>query len=100
VTRWYRAPELLLDSSTYGKAVDIWSVGCIFAEMLCRKPFFQGKNPHHQLSVIVDKLGSPSPEEMAWCRVRARERAERAQKKSWLRRRHEAIRSRSRVGGA
>ena len=64
VTRWYRAPELLCDSSTYGKAVDIWSVGCIFAEMLCRKPFFQGKDPHHQLSVIVEKLGKPSEDEM------------------------------------
>jgi len=51
VTRWYRAPELLCDSSTYGKAVDIWSVGCIFAEMICRKPFFQGKNPMNQLQV-------------------------------------------------
>ena len=64
VTRWYRAPELLCDSSSYGKAVDIWSVGCIFAEMLCRKPFFRGDHPHHQLQVIVDKLGCPAPEDM------------------------------------
>ena len=41
VTRWYRAPELLCDSCYYGKTVDIWSIGCIFAEMLGRKPFFQ-----------------------------------------------------------
>lgn len=41
VTRWYRAPELLCDSCYYGKTVDLWSVGCIFAEMLGRKPFFQ-----------------------------------------------------------
>mmetsp|Transcript_14215 Transcript_14215/g.21853 ORF Transcript_14215/g.21853 Transcript_14215/m.21853 type:complete len:150 (+) Transcript_14215:310-759(+) len=41
VTRWYRAPELLCDSSKYGKAVDIWSVGCILAEMITREPFFQ-----------------------------------------------------------
>ncbi|CAN0144495.1 unnamed protein product, partial [Phaeothamnion confervicola] len=41
VTRWYRAPELLVDSPHYGKTVDIWSVGCIFAEMLSRRPFFQ-----------------------------------------------------------
>lgn len=41
VTRWYRAPELLCDSNKYGKAVDIWSIGCIFAEMITRGPFFQ-----------------------------------------------------------
>ncbi len=41
VTRWYRAPELLCDSTHYGKTVDVWSVGCIFAEMLSRRPFFQ-----------------------------------------------------------
>lgn len=64
VTRWYRAPELLCDSNSYGKAVDIWSVGCIFAEMLCRKPFFRGENPHHQLQVIVEKIGCPDEEDM------------------------------------
>ena len=41
VTRWYRAPELLCETSTYGKSVDIWSVGCIFGEMLRREPIFQ-----------------------------------------------------------
>ena len=59
VTRWYRAPELLCDVSNYGKGVDIWSIGCIFAEMICRRPFFQGQNPHNQLAVIVDCLGAP-----------------------------------------
>jgi serine/threonine protein kinase len=64
VTRWYRAPELLCDSSTYGKMVDIWSVGCIFAEMMYRKPFFKGSNPHHQLEVICSKLGTPPIDRM------------------------------------
>lgn len=41
-TRWYRAPELLLSWNQYTTAVDIWSVGCIFAEMLKRRPFFTG----------------------------------------------------------
>ena len=41
VTRWYRAPELLCDNVSYGKAVDVWSIGCIFAEILCRKPLLQ-----------------------------------------------------------
>jgi serine/threonine protein kinase len=60
VTRWYRAPELLCDAETYGPSVDIWSVGCIFAEMLSNTPFFKGDSPPHQLEVIVDKIGRPS----------------------------------------
>mmetsp|Transcript_5536 Transcript_5536/g.7638 ORF Transcript_5536/g.7638 Transcript_5536/m.7638 type:complete len:383 (+) Transcript_5536:143-1291(+) len=64
VTRWYRAPELLCECSTYGKGVDIWSVGCIFAEMLTRRPFFQGRTPQHQLQVIINKLGMPSEEDL------------------------------------
>ncbi|TFJ80936.1 hypothetical protein NSK_007579 [Nannochloropsis salina CCMP1776] len=66
VTRWYRAPELLCDSCYYGKTVDIWSLGCIFAEMLGRKPFFQGSNPLHQLETIVAKLGLPPPEQLTF----------------------------------
>ena len=42
-TRWYRAPEIMLSLVEYGTAVDMWSVGCIFAEMLGRKPLFPGK---------------------------------------------------------
>ena len=59
VTRWYRAPELLCDSSSYGKQVDVWSVGCIFAEMMNRKTFFPGTSPNNQLALIVDVLGCP-----------------------------------------
>ncbi|CAM9135905.1 unnamed protein product [Chrysoparadoxa australica] len=66
VTRWYRAPELLCDSTHYGKTVDIWSVGCIFAELLGRRPFFQGNNPHHQLETIVGVLGLPSEADLAF----------------------------------
>lgn len=58
-TRWYRAPELLCSWTDYGKAIDIWSIGCIFAEMLRRKPLFPGKNTQHQLQVIVSCLGNP-----------------------------------------
>lgn len=43
VTRWYRAPELLLACSDYTAAIDVWSVGCIFAELLARKPLFPGQ---------------------------------------------------------
>uniref|UniRef100_A0A7S2XWA1 Mitogen-activated protein kinase n=1 Tax=Fibrocapsa japonica TaxID=94617 RepID=A0A7S2XWA1_9STRA len=66
VTRWYRAPELLCEATNYTKAVDIWSVGCIFAEMLVRQPFFQGRTPHHQLQVIVRTLGMPSEKDMSF----------------------------------
>jgi serine/threonine protein kinase len=55
--RWYRAPELLCESPHYGKGVDIWSIGCIFAELLIHDAFFRGDNPQHQLEVIVSKLG-------------------------------------------
>ncbi|CAM9689031.1 unnamed protein product, partial [Choristocarpus tenellus] len=65
-TRWYRAPELLCYAPTYGPAADVWSVGCILAEMLSRKPFFQGQNPMHQLKMIIDVLGCPSAEDLSF----------------------------------
>ncbi|KAI3453122.1 hypothetical protein Pfo_009785 [Paulownia fortunei] len=62
-TRWYRAPELCGSFfSKYTPAIDIWSIGCIFAEMLTTKPFFPGKNVADQLDLITDLLGSPSAE--------------------------------------
>lgn len=61
VTRWYRPPELMLcPDGLYTYAVDLWSVGCIFAEMLGRKPLFPGKNFVHQLSLIFDVIGTPT----------------------------------------
>jgi len=65
VTRWYRAPELLCEAGQYGKNIDVWSVGCIFAEMLRRKAFFRGETPQHQLETIVAVLGTPSPRVLA-----------------------------------
>ena len=50
-TRWYRAPELLLFRRQYTVDVDTWSVGCIFAEMLARKPIFPGKFCTSELSI-------------------------------------------------
>mmetsp|Transcript_51994 Transcript_51994/g.145964 ORF Transcript_51994/g.145964 Transcript_51994/m.145964 type:complete len:403 (-) Transcript_51994:72-1280(-) len=61
-TRWYRAPEVLCSWNNYEKAIDIWSVGCIFAEMLRRKPLFPGKNTQHQLQMIISTLGTPEKE--------------------------------------
>jgi len=61
VTRWYRAPEIVLSSDKYTKAVDMWSVGCIFAELLGRKPLFPGSDHVQQLNCILDVLGTPHP---------------------------------------
>lgn len=58
-TRWYRAPELMLSLHHYSAAIDLWSVGCIFAEMLGRKQLFPGKNYVHQLQLILYVLGTP-----------------------------------------
>jgi cell division cycle 2-like protein len=60
VTLWYRAPELLLGTENYGSAIDIWSIGSIFAELLTREPLFQGKNEVDQLSKIFNLLGTPT----------------------------------------
>ncbi|XP_025884513.1 cyclin-dependent kinase E-1 isoform X2 [Solanum lycopersicum] len=70
VTIWYRAPELLLGAKHYTSAVDMWAVGCIFAELLTLKPLFQGQevkgtpNPFQldQLDKIFKVLGHPTPE--------------------------------------
>jgi len=63
VTRWYRAPELLY-LKNYTEAIDIWSVGCIFAEILGRKAFLQGKNYQDQLNVIFQVVGPPTEEDL------------------------------------
>lgn len=54
VTRWYRAPELLLNSSDYTTAIDVWSVGCIFMELMDRKPLFPGRDHVHQLRLLME----------------------------------------------
>jgi cell division cycle 2-like len=62
VTLWYRSPELLLGTRIYDAAVDIWSLGCIFAELLTREPLFQGKNEVDQLAKIFSLIGIPTSE--------------------------------------
>ncbi|KDN52389.1 Pkinase-domain-containing protein [Tilletiaria anomala UBC 951] len=62
-TRWYRAPEIMLTFKQYTKAIDIWAVGTILAEMLTGRPLFPGRDYHHQLSLILDVLGTPTLEE-------------------------------------
>lgn len=63
VTRWYRAPELLLGSSAYSAGVDMWSVGCIFAELMLRTPYLPGESDAEQLTTIFRALGTPSEAE-------------------------------------
>jgi len=60
VTRWYRAPEIMLACREYTLAIDVWSVGCIFAEMLGRKPLFPGEDYLHQLRLISEIVGTPT----------------------------------------
>jgi serine/threonine protein kinase len=71
VTRWYRAPELLMMYEKAGRAFDIWSIGCIFFELLQDYPrvaVFQGKNHLHQLDLILDVLGTPDESDIKACK--------------------------------
>ena len=63
-TRWYRAPEILLGSNAYGKAVDLWSLGCIFGEMLGGKPLFPGSNTLNQVERVGQVIGAPDTNEV------------------------------------
>jgi len=60
VTLWYRAPDVLMGSTKYSSSIDIWSTGCIFAEMVTGKPLFPGKNNQDQLQQIFKVLGTPN----------------------------------------
>ncbi|KAJ6788633.1 hypothetical protein PWT90_09443 [Aphanocladium album] len=66
-TRWYRAPEIMLSFQNYTKAIDVWSVGCILAELLGGRPFFKGRDYVDQLNQILHILGTPSEETL--CRI-------------------------------
>ncbi|MDF1645834.1 MAG: protein kinase [Legionellaceae bacterium] len=68
VTRWYRCPELLLENSNAGEApADMWSVGCILAELLLRRPLFEKSNSSTALmKLIFDILGTPKFEDCEW----------------------------------
>lgn len=66
MTRWYRAPEVILKASKYTKSIDVWSVGCIFAELLGRTPLFPGKDYLEQIQRIIAILGTPSAEELSY----------------------------------
>ncbi|KAL6515588.1 Mitogen-activated protein kinase mmk1 [Orobanche hederae] len=72
VTRWYRAPELLLNSSDYTAAIDVWSVGCIFMELMDRKPLFPGRDHVHQLRLLMELIGTPSEAELGFLNENAK----------------------------
>lgn len=64
VTLWYRAPELLFGESRYGPAIDMWSVGCVFGELLCKDAIMQGEGELDQIDRIFSMLGVPN--EISW----------------------------------
>jgi len=66
VTRWYRAPEVMLTEGSYAKSIDVWSVGCILAEMMKFKPIFPGKDYLDQTRCILSVVGLPPNEELSW----------------------------------
>ncbi|KAL0067223.1 TFIIH complex serine/threonine-protein kinase subunit kin28 [Marasmius tenuissimus] len=63
ITRWYRPPELLFGCRYYSSAVDIWSVGCIFAELMLRTPYLAGESDMDQLKTIFRALGTPTEQD-------------------------------------
>ncbi|MCJ1459869.1 TFIIH complex serine/threonine-protein kinase subunit kin28 [Mycoblastus sanguinarius] len=60
ITRWYRPPELLFGARFYSGAVDVWSMGVVFAELILRFPFFAGNTDLHQLELICNAIGTPT----------------------------------------
>lgn len=67
VTRFYRPPEIIYGSQNYDQSVDIWSTGCVFAELFLGKPLFPGETDIDQLSKIFSVLGSPNEENWPGC---------------------------------
>lgn len=74
VTRWYRAPELCLQSATYNTKIDVWSCGCILAELLLRRPLFPGTSDLEQIHKIFEVIGTPGDMEwLGWRRFKGSE---------------------------
>ena len=63
-TRWYRAPEILLGSKVYTKAIDMWAVGCLLGEMLSGRPLFPGTSTLNQIERILEFTGIPEDEDI------------------------------------
>jgi len=71
VTRWYRAPEVVLLASEYTLSIDVWSVGCILCELVGRKPIFTGKDHLDQIKKILQVTGTPSEADLDWLPARS-----------------------------
>ncbi|CAA0828394.1 Protein kinase superfamily protein [Striga hermonthica] len=69
VTLWYRPPELLMGSTNYGESVDLWSVGCVFAELFIGRPLLKGRTEVEQLHKIFKLCGSPPDDYWKKCRL-------------------------------
>jgi len=67
VTRWYRSPEVMCSAGFYDETVDIWSLGCIFAELILRRPLFPGQNYLDQLKIIFEIMGTPK--DLTWIKT-------------------------------
>jgi len=66
VTRWYRAPEVVLLASEYTEKIDVWSIACILCEIIGRKPLFTGKDHLDQIRKIIEKRGTPKESDLTW----------------------------------
>jgi serine/threonine protein kinase len=65
VTRWYRAPEVILDEAKYDEGIDLWAVGCVFAELIGRQPILPGDTHMDQIYLIQKLMGKLSEEDLA-----------------------------------
>jgi len=63
-SRYYRAPELIFGNSNYTTSIDVWSVGCVIAELMLGQPIFPGESGVDQLVEIIKILGTPSKEQI------------------------------------
>ena len=61
-TRWYRAPEVILSWKRYSTSIDVWSVGCILAELITRKPLLPATSEEEQIQIITELIGNPNEE--------------------------------------
>ncbi|TKR59384.1 hypothetical protein L596_029062 [Steinernema carpocapsae] len=85
VTRYYRAPELILESNSYGCEIDVWSIGCILGEMLRGNVFMIGRTTIHQLQLVVECIGMPTKADITAMKCRP-EKLEEADNTNYLKR--------------
>ena len=64
-SRFYRAPELIFGNTKYDASIDMWSAGCVIAELILGQPIFRGNNAHSQIIEIIKKLGTPTEDEVS-----------------------------------